>query len=88
MNVQKNRNWKCPICAKSCQRFLIDIQQNDILKVFKEKYEEGKENISNVVTFHCDGRTLFKEDKSAEDGENNSNESLKIEKTVGTNKRK
>ena len=82
MNVQKTRTWKCPICSKSCQNFFIDSQQSEILKIFKEKYNSEKENISKEVTFHCDGRTLFNEDKEVEEEDNHSNASLKIEKAI------
>ena len=35
MNAQKYRTWKCPVCSISCQKFTIDIQQTEILKIFK-----------------------------------------------------
>ena len=24
INAQKNKTWKCPVCSKYCQKFVID----------------------------------------------------------------
>ena len=67
MNVQKNRTWKCPICSRSCQKFKIDNQQYEILRIFKERYPDGKENVSKEVIFTCDGKAEFNEEKNIEE---------------------
>lgn len=32
MSTAKNRTWKCPICGKDARKFIIDVQQQQILK--------------------------------------------------------
>jgi ubiquitin C-terminal hydrolase len=27
MNVQRVRQWKCPVCGKDCRNFEVDIEQ-------------------------------------------------------------
>ena len=31
MNVQRNRNWRCPICMKECRKFCVDQEQMGVI---------------------------------------------------------
>ena len=80
MNVQKNRNWKCPTCSKECRRFYIDSQQMEVIKQFRK--ENQSRNLSKEVTFHRDGRTLFNiQDESDAEGtkKNNDNQGSMVD---------
>lgn len=42
MNVQKVRQWKCPVCNRECRHFLIDTQQLQAIKEFVKQESNGK----------------------------------------------
>lgn len=41
MNVQKVRQWKCPVCNKECRNFHVDTQQAEVIREFKKRESEG-----------------------------------------------
>lgn len=76
----RNRSWKCPVCNKDARKFMIDSQQQEIIKRVTENGTEPSE-----VAFMKDGTIVLKSDPKNDD-EDEPQQSSRCEKTKRINK--
>jgi hypothetical protein len=62
MSTARNRTWKCPVCSKDTRKFMIDSQQQDLIKRVHET-----NSVPSEVAFMRDGTIVLKVDNHSDE---------------------